>query len=164
MEQEVLELWLDFGLPQKSSREEILAEFELLHQTLIKYRQISEEEADTCRARLVDIAETTYRTAPPPPQKKKQVFSRETTLANNQSTENNKDLVITRPDKGKGVVIMKKSDYIAKMNDVLNDKSKFIRLGPVSEMDHTAHAETSMQNLLRSLHKKKNLMMPPMRK
>ena len=70
---------------------------------------------------------------------------------------NNKDLVITRPDKGKGVVIMKKSDYIAKMNDVLNDKSKFIRLGPVSEMDHTAGAETSMQDLLRSLHKKKEL-------
>ena len=52
MEQEVLELGLnlDFGLPQKSSREEILADFELLHQTLIKYRPISKEEADTCRA------------------------------------------------------------------------------------------------------------------
>ena len=61
MEQEVLELGVDFGLPQKSSREEILAEFELLHQTLIKYRPISKEEADACRARLVDIAEVRDR-------------------------------------------------------------------------------------------------------
>ena len=41
---------------------------------------------------------------------------------------NNKDLIITRPDKGNGVVVMDKSDYILKMNDVLNDNSKFERL------------------------------------
>ena len=109
MEQEVLELGLnlDFGLPQKSSREEILADFELLHQTLIKYRPISKEEADACRARLVDIAETTYRT---PPQHNR--FSLEKQhLQTIRQLKNNKDWVITRPDKGKGVVIMKKSEY-----------------------------------------------------
>ena len=36
MKQEVPELELDLGLAQKSSREEILAEFELLHQTPLR--------------------------------------------------------------------------------------------------------------------------------
>ena len=45
--------------------------------------------------------------------------------------------LLDRPDKGKGVFIVKKSDYIAKMNDQLNDKRKFKRLGAVSEIDHT---------------------------
>ena len=37
----------------------------------------------------------------------------------------NKDIVVTRPDKGNGVVIMDKIDYIKKMDDILNDPSKF---------------------------------------
>ena len=112
---------------------------------------ISKEEADACRARLVDIAETTTS-----PQHNRFSLEKQN-LQTIRQLKNNKDLVITHPEKGKGVVIMKKSDYIAKMNDVLNDKSKFICIGPVSEKDHTTRAETSMQNLLRSLHKKKEL-------
>ena len=37
----------------------------------------------------------------------------------------NKDLVICRPDKGNGTVLMDKADYIRKMNTILNDRSKF---------------------------------------
>ena len=38
----------------------------------------------------------------------------------------NKDLVITQPDKGTGVVLMNKMDYIRKMEDILQDTSKFV--------------------------------------
>ena len=160
METEVLELGLDFGLPQKSSREEILAEFELLHQTLIKYRPISKEEADACRARLVDIAETTYRT---PPQHNR--FSLEKQyLQTIRQLKNNKDLVITRPDKGKGVVVMKKSDCIAKMNDLLNDKSKPYALALYRKWITQLVRKRLCRTYSGHYTRRKNLMMPPMRK
>ena len=40
----------------------------------------------------------------------------------------NPDIIITRPDKGNGVVIIDKTDYITKMNLLLQDQSKFKKL------------------------------------
>ena len=40
-----------------------------------------------------------------------------------------KDLVICRPDKGKGVVLLNRSDYINKMDNILSDNTKFINIG-----------------------------------
>ena len=37
----------------------------------------------------------------------------------------NKDIVITKPDKGRGVVILNKQDYVNKALEILNDESKF---------------------------------------
>ena len=39
------------------------------------------------------------------------------------------DLIITKPDKGKGTVILNKQDYITKMNTILSDRSKFEYIG-----------------------------------
>ena len=36
-----------------------------------------------------------------------------------------KSIIITRPDKGRGVVVIDKSDYISKMNAILSDRTKF---------------------------------------
>ena len=41
------------------------------------------------------------------------------------SLSRDKSLVITRPDKGNGVVLLDKSDYISKVNTVLEDSTKF---------------------------------------
>ncbi|OON23920.1 hypothetical protein X801_00167, partial [Opisthorchis viverrini] len=35
------------------------------------------------------------------------------------------DLIISRPDKGNGIVVMNKTDYIRKMTDILADTTKF---------------------------------------
>jgi hypothetical protein len=61
-----------------------------------------------------------------------------------------KSIVITRPDKGKGVVILDKDDYISKMNTILNDTTKFECLSE----DPTISRETSLTNLLRRLKNK----------
>ena len=34
-------------------------------------------------------------------------------------------IVVIKPDKGRGVVILDKSDYRTKVNDILSDRSKF---------------------------------------
>ena len=44
----------------------------------------------------------------------------------------NKDIVTLKPDKGNGVVIRNKTDYINKVESLLSDKSKF---GPTKEDD-----------------------------
>ena len=37
----------------------------------------------------------------------------------------NKDIIITNPDKGSGVVILNRTDYIKKMEEIVNDTTKF---------------------------------------
>ena len=54
-------------------------------------------------------------------------------------------LVITKPHKRSGVVLLNKSDYVDKMNEILDEKSKFKRLGPVSSNDNTASIESRLQ-------------------
>ena len=40
-----------------------------------------------------------------------------------------KDIIICRPDKGKGVVLLNRNDYNQKMNEILSDSSKFSKVG-----------------------------------
>ena len=37
-------------------------------------------------------------------------------------------MVITKPDKGKGVVILNRADYLSKTEDILSDNTKFREL------------------------------------
>ena len=61
--------------------------------------------------------------------------------------------IITEPDKGFGVILLKKSDYVDKMNEDLNDQSKFKRLGQASSDDNTASIESRHQIWLLDLVK-----------
>ena len=42
------------------------------------------------------------------------------------SLRNDPNIIITRPDKGNGVVILNRCDYVNKMYDISNDVSKFL--------------------------------------
>ena len=41
---------------------------------------------------------------------------------------NNKDILITGPDKGNGVVVLDRRFYMSKIYDIVNDESKFLKL------------------------------------
>ena len=60
----------------------------------------------------------------------------------------NDDIIVTTPEKGSGVVLLNKSDYVDKMNKILDDQSKFRRFGPVSSNDNTASIESRLQKRL----------------
>ena len=62
-------------------------------------------------------------------------------------------LIITKSDKGSGVVLLNKSGYVNKMNEILDDQSKFKRLGPVSSNDNTTSIESRLQKRLLDLVK-----------
>ena len=53
-----------------------------------------------------------------------------------------------------GVVILNKTDYIKKMNSILEDETKFLTLGPSCEKDNTSKIESWIQRRLLELHKK----------
>ena len=55
--------------------------------------------------------------------------------------------MILRPDKGNGVVIMNRKDYICGMNNIINDRSKFKLLTE----DPTPLREGQLQRFLRKL-------------
>ena len=68
-----------------------------------------------------------------------------------KSLRRNEKILITRPNKGSGVIILNKSYYVTKMGNILNDASKFERLGPAAKADRTATIETKLQNRLPEL-------------
>ena len=49
------------------------------------------------------------------------------------------------------MVILHKSNYITKMNFILNDASKFQQIGPVNTNDNTAKIEAKIQRRLLQL-------------
>ena len=64
-----------------------------------------------------------------------------------QELRKNADIVITKPDKGNGVVFLDRKDYVAKMM-ILLDRSKFERIGDVNANDNTLLRKRALQAFL----------------
>ena len=62
----------------------------------------------------------------------------------------NKDIVITKPDKGNGVVILDRKLYNNAIEEIISDTSKFEKLSE----DPTLKREASLQRFLRKLKQK----------
>ena len=71
----------------------------------------------------------------------------------------NNDILITKPDKRSGVVVVDKSDYIFKMEKILHDTTKFELIGSSYNFDNTAKVESNIQRQLLQL--KKDGLLPP---
>ena len=63
---------------------------------------------------------------------------------------NDKNIIISKPDKGRGVVIMNKVDYIEKMNTVLNDRNKFMKID-IDPKAKTIKLEDKVNNTLKKI-------------
>ena len=63
-------------------------------------------------------------------------------------------IVITKPDKGRGTVVMNKQDYITKVEDILNDATKFKTIKD-SAFSYITKLEDKLSRLLRKLLKLK---------
>ena len=74
-----------------------------------------------------------------------------------KSLRSNEQILITKPDKGSGVVILNKSDYIQKLGYILDDKTKFFNMGSVDQHDNTAKTEQKLQKRLLDLVNQKIL-------
>ena len=155
-EKEILSKGLNFSIPpNKLDYCAFLAPFETLHKKLIK-EDIFEKSGyfpASVKAKLKDIAYSGYRSYSRPDF----LFSKEDIkLLDNLKNDNNIDIVIVKPDKGNGVVILGRNDYYKKMNDILQDNTKFQRLND-SPVKLTLQRENQLKKLLATLKKSESI-------
>ena len=74
-----------------------------------------------------------------------------------KSLRDNFNIIISKPDKGSGVIILNCCDYIEKMKKILSDDSKFKCLGTTTKNDNTAKIESKLQRQPLELTKKDEL-------
>ena len=101
-------------------KEDIEADFELCWQQLENVTT-NDERRKQCWRAMANLAESYAGTKVDLtgyPLTKKELITM-------SESKKNKDLLITRPDKGNGVVVLNKSDYVDKMSTILEDDEKF---------------------------------------
>jgi hypothetical protein len=105
----------------------------------------SRHTKETVKTKLKDIALSGYRSYLPP----QSCFSKQEfkTLKDLQKDDT---IVIIKPDKGNGIVVLDRTDYISKMHDILSDENKFVPMidDPVKT---TIKREDKVQTFLKRL-------------
>ena len=145
----VLSHGLNFNIPPKSlKREDILAEFEVLAGQLSHHTPKSVDELNRLRTKLADLAFSYHAT----PIDGRNFVRKDFFKILNKIKKLDK-IVITKPDKGAGVVILDKEDYLSKMKCILEDSTKFVYVGPSSTHDHTEKVENKLRRRLLQLFK-----------
>ena len=149
-EQFVLSHGLGFHIPpNKIKREHVLSEFEVLAGQLKHHVPVSAVELNSLKARLTDLA---YAYSGTPVASNEFCLHREFSKIIKRLKCMN-DIVITKPDKGSGVVILDKSDYLEKMSNILDDRTKFELVGPTLTHDNTVKHERNLKKILRKFRK-----------
>lgn len=118
IEKDVLCKGIDFGVPPRVNEAAVRAEFELLYNKLIFAQPVATTLADTCR---IDLAEIAKRYSCAVPDTREFYLQREHLKAPRDLCKN-PDIVITRPDKGRAVVVLSKQQYLDKMGSFLADE------------------------------------------
>ena len=146
-EKSVLARGLRFCLPPKEvDKYEVKCSFELLYRDLIKIKlPLTSEDQDRLRSQLKNIS---YSYIYSDFSKQKNILSKEEWSALNDLHKDDSS-IITKPDKGNGVVIVNRLDYLNKMKLLISDETKF---KPLSQ-NPTKSREDSLSTYLRKLKK-----------
>ena len=128
--------------PDKIQKSEIFTFFEKIHRSFINSCK-SEVTKGQIKAHLSYLANSyiyNYRPSP-------RMLRQHRVLWN---LRKNKDIVITKPDKGNGVVILDRKLYNNAIEEIISDTSKFEKLNE----DPTLKPEALLQRFLRKLKQK----------
>ena len=130
------------------SLEKYLFTFEKLYQTLQQYPIYDSEncQLESFKDKLRHFALSTFQRFKK--HQPKPVLSDDEKKAL-KSLSKDKSLVITRPDKGNGVVILDKNDYITKVSAVLQDTSKFQKVEDLQPLTIIFKQEDKINRTLR---------------
>lgn len=121
LQRETLSLGLKYCVPfHKYRRIETMAQFENLFDQLGDLSPKSDSGVSWVKAKLIDVANQYHVT----PMRQTSLLSKRH-LESLEELRQNPDLVITQPDKGSGVVLMNRTDYCAKIMEILRDSCKF---------------------------------------
>ena len=128
--------------PDKNRKSEIFTTFEKIHRSFINNLK-SEETKNQIKAHLSYFANSYFYNYKPSPH----ILRQHRVLRN---LRKNKDIVITKLDKGNGVVILDQKLYDNATQEIISDTSKFKKLNE----DPTLKREASLQRFLRKLKQK----------
>ena len=129
--------------PDKIRRPEIFTTFGKNHPLFLNNLK-SEETKSQIKVHLSYLANSHFYNYKPSPR----ILRQHHVLRNYKK---NKDIVITNPDKGNGVVILDKKLYNNTINEIISDTSKFKKLNE----DPNLKREASLQRFLCKLKQKK---------
>ena len=117
-ELERLKNWLGFSIkPPHLNKTDILASFEKIHYTM-KDKLMDEKSATHLKTEIAHLAQNYISSYHPSRNdlKKHRIL---------RTLKNNSNIIILKPDKGNGVVILDRNIYFGSCFDILSDKSKF---------------------------------------
>ena len=142
---------LDHSIPSRSIKhKDVYWEFAVLFTQLRRLQPVSTDHVSDLKAQLNDLALAYVGSL---------VISWESDgrsehLRTLISLSWNNSLVITRPDKDSGVVILDYQCNVNKMMSILGDTTKFLKHGAVDCFDHTTSTGTKVQRSLVELVKR----------
>ena len=142
-----LKLGLNFCVPpRRISREQVAAEIEMLYaQATSKLQPTSEVKLKELKAKLHDI---TYAYSGSTIDKQDLPLLKNYHAAARALREN-KEIFITKPDKGTGTVIVDRNSYFNKIEvEILSDTTKFTKIGPVDVVAAAGTAEKAVRKEL----------------
>ena len=153
-EKDVLGLGLDFALPPaKVSFMKHFLDFERLCNVLKSCALYGHDTQTTVFRKIATIANDTYRRACRECKDLKEDRVLQNKLRVLGELRDDSNIVITKPDKGKGVVVMNQSDYDGKMLEILSDTTKF-KLLNVDLATHLLKLEDKLNRILRTIKTK----------
>ena len=139
-ESDLLKAGLYFSIqPHKIRKSEIFTTFEKIHRSFIS-NLTSDETKSQIKVHLSYLANSYFYNYKPSPR----ILHQHRVLKN---LRKNKDIVITKPDKGNGVVILDRTLYDNATQELISETSKFEKLNE----DPTLKREASLQRFLHKL-------------
>ena len=147
-EKDILQYGLKFSLPCKTPKfVQHFLPFENIVNNLYQQFKFNDETKTQITCKVRDIAHNSFNHRDP-----SNNFN-PTQISTLKNLKKDKNIVITRPDKGNGVVILNKIDYINKTELILNDKTKF-KLLKGDWFKHIITLEDKLNRLLRKIRSK----------
>ena len=142
-ESDLLKVGIYFSIqPDKIRKSEIFTTFEKIYRSFLNNLK-SEETKNQIKVHLSYLANSYFYNCKPSPR----ILRQHRVLWN---FPNNKDIVITKPDKGNRVVILDRKLYNNTIQEIILDTSKFEKLNE----DATLKREASRPRFLRKLKQK----------
>ena len=146
LQKDVLCRGLSFGVPPKVDSVAVEAEFELFWQQLDRSGTTTDEKRRECQAAMADFGKKYISLSRKPDRTGYPLKGHHLKVISDLRKD--KDIVISRPDKGNGVVLLRRNDYLEKMETILSQPGKFLRIGPAEQHDTTLQQERALQAYL----------------
>ena len=130
-EKALLALGLDFKLPCfRPNFVQFFLSMEKLARSLKSLTQVNADNFEQCQLSLKNLSYSTWTSITSSSKNWFPFFKKEDLDIIKKLAKNN-NIVICKPDKGKGIVILNKRDYVTKMEQILEDHSKFLEINDV---------------------------------